>query len=166
LAIEWLDTGPVSFEEILASHRVIISVDAADHHRSAFRAAPEQFGPKIASLIEEGLQTTAVDYAAALRHQARARSELAPLFANSRVLLIPSTTTPAPGLDTTGDPTFNSLWSFSGLPSITVPCGLSRDGLPCGLQLIGAAGSERSLLAAASSCEASLGFRQRPSILA
>ncbi len=165
VAIDFRSDTPVSFEDILVSHRCVIAVDAAEHHRAAFATSKAKFGPRISSLIEEGLRAAAVDYSAALRHQARIQSELAPLFANRQVLIMPSTTTAAPNRDSTGDPAFNSLWSFTGLPEITIPCGLTSDGLPCGVQFVAAAGNESRLLSAASACEAILGFHARPPIL-
>ena len=80
-------------------------------------------------------------------------------------LLTPATTTPAPeGLENTGDPAFNIPWSFSGLPSITVPSGLTRDGLPLGIQLIGRAFDEERLLITALWFEKTIRFKNIPHI--
>jgi aspartyl-tRNA(Asn)/glutamyl-tRNA(Gln) amidotransferase subunit A len=45
--------------------------------------------------------------------------------------------------------------NFTGLPAISVPCGFTRDGLPIGLQLIGRAFDETTLLQIAYSYERS-----------
>ena len=75
------------------------------------------------------------------------------LFADRRcVLAMPAAPTTAPTRETTGDPRFNSPWSYAGLPAITIPCGFSDDGLPIGLQLVGAGEEERELLTAAEWC--------------
>ena len=154
----------IDFAAILASHRTIMAVEAAEHHREAFAQAPDKFGPRIRSLIEEGLRTNVIDYAAALRHQALLQSDLSSLLKAGSVWIMPSTTTPAPAIDTTGDPAFNSLWSIAGMPEVTIPCGLSKDGLPCGIQFVGAAGSDLHLLSVAAVCEAILGFQERPDL--
>ena len=39
--------------------------------------------------------------------------------------------------NTTGDPVFNSPWSFTGLPTASFPIAFSPDGLPLSLQLVG-----------------------------
>lgn len=166
MSFESLTDVRVDFEEILISHRRIMAVEAAAHHRQAYQSTPGQFGKRIASLIDEGLACSAVDYAAALRHQSQVRDQLAPIFAGGHLLATPATTTAAPKRDTTGDPAFNSPWSFSGLPSITIPAGLTDDGLPCGLQLVGPAHSEPRLLRLAAHCETVLAFRDRPSLSA
>jgi Asp-tRNA(Asn)/Glu-tRNA(Gln) amidotransferase A subunit family amidase len=64
----------------------------------------------------------------------------------------------------TGDPQFQTPWSVSGLPSITVPCGLAASGLPLGIQLVSGAFTEPALLAAAAWCEDVLGPGGAPSL--
>jgi Asp-tRNA(Asn)/Glu-tRNA(Gln) amidotransferase A subunit family amidase len=91
--------------------------------------------------------------------------QLEPLLAAVDVLLTPTTPTPAPaGLHATGDPVFQTPWTFVGLPSITVPSGLAPDGLPLGLQLVAAPFAEARLLAVARWCERTLNFAARPAL--
>jgi aspartyl-tRNA(Asn)/glutamyl-tRNA(Gln) amidotransferase subunit A len=131
---------PQAFRNVLTWHRRIMAVEAAEHHREAFTGQRQKFSPCIASLIEEGLSISAIDYAEALRMQGELRSELARLLQSQGDLLgclvMPSTTTTAPDTTTTGNPAFNSPWSYLGLPSATIPCGVAQNGLPCGLQFI------------------------------
>jgi aspartyl-tRNA(Asn)/glutamyl-tRNA(Gln) amidotransferase subunit A len=51
--------------------------------------------------------------------------------------------------------------NFTGLPAISVPCGFTRDGLPVGLQLIGPAFQEATLLRIASSYEQATDWGKR-----
>jgi aspartyl-tRNA(Asn)/glutamyl-tRNA(Gln) amidotransferase subunit A len=48
------------------------------------------------------------------------------------------------------------------MPAIALPSGLSRDGLPLSLQLVGSAFAEARLLGAAAWCESLLDFREAP----
>jgi Asp-tRNA(Asn)/Glu-tRNA(Gln) amidotransferase A subunit family amidase len=48
------------------------------------------------------------------------------------------------------------------MPSIALPSGLSRDGLPLSLQLVGSAFAETRLLGAAVWCESILAFQEEP----
>jgi Asp-tRNA(Asn)/Glu-tRNA(Gln) amidotransferase A subunit family amidase len=52
--------------------------------------------------------------------------------------------------------------SLAGLPALSLPGGLSEDGLPLGLQLIARAWDEATLFQAASALEAAIGFDTRP----
>jgi aspartyl-tRNA(Asn)/glutamyl-tRNA(Gln) amidotransferase subunit A len=150
---------PGDFLEVHSNHRRIMAVEAAEYHRWRYVAHREQYGPNISALIEEGLSVTAVDYAAALKFQAGFRREILDLAADFDVLATPATVTPAPPtLETTGDPAFNSPWSLAGVPTLSLPCGLSPEGMPCSLQLIGGWRRESELLNMGAWCESQLAF--------
>lgn len=153
---------PKSFAHVHEHHWRIMAVEAADVHREAFAKSPDNFGPKVASLIEEGLATSAGDYAAALEHQQQFQHDVSQSFSSPTCWAIPSTPTTAPGLETTGDARFNSPWSYAGLPAITLPCGLDAGGLPVGLQLVGALNDEEGLFTAAAQCEKVAGTLRVP----
>ena len=61
-------------------------------------------------------------------------------------LVTPAALGAAPDPSTTGDPVFNSPWSLLGLPTVSFPIGLSADGLPLAVQLIGRARFDLHLL--------------------
>jgi aspartyl-tRNA(Asn)/glutamyl-tRNA(Gln) amidotransferase subunit A len=158
---------PESFRDILVWHRRIMAAEAAAYHRATFPAQRDQYGPQIAKLLDEGRSLGAVDYAEALIQRDRLRSELAALLSASHDLLgcmvMPATPTPAPDTTTTGDPAFNSPWSYLGLPALTIPCGRAGNGLPVGLQFI--ALTMPQVFAMAGLCERILQFRDRPALL-
>ncbi len=156
---------PASFRDVHDRHLRIMAVDAAEVHRQAYRQSPEAFGPNIAKLIEAGLSTSQSDYEAALEHQREFRREIAAMFTSGVIALMPATPTTAPASrETTGDPKFNSPWSHAGVPVVTIPCGLAEDGMPCGLQMVGAPDSDLQLLQAAAWCEERLAFHERPQL--
>ena len=64
----------------------------------------------------------------------------------SRLWITPATVGTAPDPSTTGDPAFNSPWSFSGLPTVSFPIGLAEDGMPFAIQLVGYDHREDELL--------------------
>ncbi len=151
---------PGSFPEVHRCHRLIMAVDAATVHRQQYSAFPQAFAPRLSSLLDEGLGASAVDYAAALQLQLCFQTETEQIL-RGQVAIMPATNTTAPGCETTGDPKFQSPWSFAGCPSITIPGGLDEDGLPWGLQLVGPRHGEPQLLAAAQLCQERLGFDAR-----
>ena len=153
---------PASFTGMHACHRLVMAVEAAHVHRRDFEARPETYRPIITRLIETGLAASAVDYREARVHQQCFSADLAAALhapAGSVIALSPATVASAPPFvdGRTGDPQFNSVWSFSGLPTCGVPACLGEDGLPLGLQL-GAARESFELFQAAAWCEAVLEF--------
>lgn len=128
---------PDSFGEVHSMHWRIMAVEAAMVYGDAFRHSPDDFGPKVASLLEEGLSISATDYAAALFHRQQFQRDLQQRWSAASVYVTPSTPTAAPkDVTTTGDPRFNSPWSYCGFPTATIPNGVTKAGLPTGLQLI------------------------------
>jgi aspartyl-tRNA(Asn)/glutamyl-tRNA(Gln) amidotransferase subunit A len=144
---------PPAFCEVVQRHRTIMAVEAAQFHEVRLRKHPEDYGPNITQLLEEGLACPAPEYARARAHQRELRAEMHGCFGNRDALLCPATTTPAPGADTTGDPAFNSPWSYTGLPVISFPVGLCEEGLPLAIQLVGRRWEEEKLFRAAAWCE-------------
>ena len=104
-----------------------------------------------------------VRYLQAQRMRRRFRDEMAATAGRVDALLTPSTPAPAPrDLTTTGDSRFQSPWTSSGLPTLTIPSGLSASGLPLGIQLAGPPFGEARLLAVGRWCEAALDVNLAP----
>jgi amidase len=79
------------------------------------------------------------------------------IFAEVDVLLTPSAAGEAPeGLGSTGDPSFNSIWTLSWSPSLTLPAGTGPNGLPLGIQLVGPRFGDEALFDAAAWVQARL----------
>ncbi len=150
---------PAAFTEVLARHRIVMAVESAKFHEFRLRRHPEDYDPNIRSLVEEGLRCSATEYARTKDHQRRLKKEMETCFAGVDALLTPAAPGPAPDAATTGDPAFNSPWSYTGLPTVCFPCARSPEGLPLGLQLVGRPWGEADLLAVAAWCEDALGFR-------
>jgi aspartyl-tRNA(Asn)/glutamyl-tRNA(Gln) amidotransferase subunit A len=149
---------PLNFEELLSAHRVIMSVEAASVHEDRYRARAADYGPRLSELIESGLGADAVPYLRAQGVCRRSRQVMEEAATGFDVLATPSTPAPAPpDLSTTGDPVFQTPWTTAGLPSLSLPLGLSASGLPMGLQLAAAQFAEQRLLAAARWCEEAVG---------
>ena len=146
------------------------SASSRDHGSRSGRIPPRglqknraAFGPNLASLLDEGLAVSPGEYQAALEHQRHFAASIHPLFEGVDAFITPATPTTAPArLDTTGDPRFNSPWSYAGVPAACTPCGLDAAGMPAGLQLVGPHGGDAALLATAHWCEQQLAFTERP----
>jgi aspartyl-tRNA(Asn)/glutamyl-tRNA(Gln) amidotransferase subunit A len=152
---------PASFARVTASHRTLMAVEAAAFHQTRLELHPEDYEPKIRGLLEEGLATPAPAYARCKDHQKQLTREMLTCFKSASVLLTPATPGPAPDAATTGDPVFNSPWSFTGFPTVCLPSGRFAEGLPLAIQLVGPPWREAELLAAAAWCEEALGVEKR-----
>jgi Asp-tRNA(Asn)/Glu-tRNA(Gln) amidotransferase A subunit family amidase len=144
---------PGSFEEVLTRHRTVMAVEAAAYHEPRLRRHPEDYGPCITQLLKEGLACPAPEFARTMEHKKLLTGEVATAITPGDSLLMPATTCPAPDAATTGDPAFNSPWSYTGLPTVSFVAGWTDDGLPLGLQLVGEEFGEAELLARAAWCE-------------
>jgi aspartyl-tRNA(Asn)/glutamyl-tRNA(Gln) amidotransferase subunit A len=152
---------PGSFDEVLTRHRTVMAVEAAQYHEDRLRRHPEDYSPCITQLLNEGLACTAPEYARTKEHQKLLSLEVASTIAPGEVLLTPATTSAAPDAATTGNPAFNSPWSYTGLPTVSFVAGWTDDGLPLALQLIGRPNTESELLAIAEWCEEALAVSRR-----
>ena len=104
---------------------------------------------RLRAQLDEGAKIPPEDYDAARRTGSRARQLLADAMTDCDVILTPSAPGAAPhGFDFTGDRMFNRLWTLMGSPCVNVP-GLSDNGLPLGVQLVGRFGRDHATLKAA-----------------
>ena len=68
----------------------------------------------------------------------------------------------APAPRTTGDPRWQAPLTTAGLPAISLPSGLSQDGLPLGVQMFAGPMLDESLLRTAQWVESVIGFSDAP----
>lgn len=145
---------PEEFADVLIHHRRIMATEAAAWHRDRFLEFRDDYGPCVASLIEEGLVTSDKDYRFSKAHQQALIRAMADCFEQSiDALLTPAAPGPAPAATTTGDPCMNSPWSYTGLPTVSFPVGLSHNRLPLAIQLVGSQRSDFHLLNVSEACE-------------
>jgi aspartyl-tRNA(Asn)/glutamyl-tRNA(Gln) amidotransferase subunit A len=118
-------------------------------------------------LLEEGSQLAAHEYDLALETQRLAKEFFwsLELWKEPQLwaIIMPATPTAAPSTATTGDPVFNSPWSFTGLPSITIPYAESSEGLPLGMQIVHRYSCE--LLRIAQDFETFLSWKRHPKLM-
>ena len=152
---------PAEFADVLPRHRTTMAVGAAQFHGERLRRHPDDYPPNITRLIREGLETSAPEYRRCVEHRRALSLKMDDLLATGDILMTPGATGPAPDAATTGDPAFNSPWSYTGLPTVSVPFGWTADGLPLAVQFVGCDDSDADLLRAAAVAEARLGFVRR-----
>ncbi len=109
----------------------------------------DEIDKRLRQKLDRATEISADEYDAARRTASRARQVLADAMTDFDVILTPSAPGAAPhGFGSTGDPMFNRLWTLMGAPCVNVP-GLSENGLPLGMQIVGRFGRDRLTLEAA-----------------
>jgi Asp-tRNA(Asn)/Glu-tRNA(Gln) amidotransferase A subunit family amidase len=119
----------------------------------------EALSEGLVGLLDRGMTIPLADYRAAFAVGERCREAIAPAFDRFDVLVTPAAAGEALlGVRTQSDLLFQRLWTMLRLPAITLPGFSGPNGLPVGIQLVGAPGRDGELLAAARFAEAA--FRE------
>ncbi len=137
-------------EEVNRHHTRMVFAEMAQVQKSWFAQYEALYRPRTAAAIREGQTVGAEELAEARAGRAILRAELETLMVEKKIdiWVSPATTEPAPeGLESTGSPIMNLPWTYAGLPAITFPAGLASNGLPLGLQCVGATMADEELLA-------------------
>jgi Asp-tRNA(Asn)/Glu-tRNA(Gln) amidotransferase A subunit family amidase len=138
---------PSVADEIFAMHRTIMDVEMAVNLDNEYRHAKAQLSPKLQELLERGRKHAAYDYRRALDAIAKINEGVDDVFNEFDVILTPSAPGEAPlGIAATGNPAFSTIWTYLGLPAVTVPVLTGEAGLPMGAQLIARRGYDARAL--------------------
>jgi aspartyl-tRNA(Asn)/glutamyl-tRNA(Gln) amidotransferase subunit A len=155
--------------------------EATLYHQQAgwFPARSAEYGEDVRSRLEMGTKVSAIAYLQALatRDKVIDQFHLAMADAGIDALVVPTTPISAPliGEESTLVGKANHVTralllrlnrpaNLVGIPAISVPCGFTSSGLPIGLQLIGAIGSEPLLLRIAQVAQALMPVARRPQV--
>src|SRR3546814_9746147 len=107
----------------------------------------ERLRARLVAMIVEGGMVLAVYYALAHDWIDVLNAGLDEILTHYDAILTPATTGEAPtGLESTGSPAFCTIWTYCGVPATTLPLLTGGNGMPIGVQLIGARGNDARLL--------------------
>ena len=136
-----------AFDHAVEMHRNIMTADLAKSFAGYYERGKDKLSDTLCEMIEFGQKVSAVDYNKALEYRELLNSGLDSVFDDFDIILTPATTGEAPaGLDATGNPVFNTLWTLCGTPSIALPLMQGPSGLPIGVQVVGPRGDDARLL--------------------
>ena len=134
----------------------LLAAEAAVNHRDWLRDRPSEYADATRLRLLMGALMPREFYGKALSVRDRLRREVAGALERCDVLVLPTSGSPATKLE--GDPAgapgtasthrtnvLTPLFSLAGVPALSVPCGLSSEGLPIGLQIGGRAFGEETL---------------------
>jgi aspartyl-tRNA(Asn)/glutamyl-tRNA(Gln) amidotransferase subunit A len=156
----------------------VVGAEAYAFHAQYFTKTPQLYQSLTRRRLEGGSMVTAAAYIEGRRELERLRRAVGTVFSSVDVLVTPTTPVlPAtveqaladPGTPPVGGvaPSLRNTQPFDiyGLPSISIPCGFSRSGLPIGLEISGPRLGEATVLAVADAYEQATEWHKRtPSI--
>ena len=138
------------------------SAESAGINRPMFRERHRDYVPHVSRGIAVGMTITASEYLTAQRARHRIREAVRSAFEKVAIIASPTTGRVAPlladGVKGNGDDTRHASYNHSnllrfpsmlGLPGCSVPCGISPENMPIGMQLIGAWFNDHTVLNAA-----------------
>jgi aspartyl-tRNA(Asn)/glutamyl-tRNA(Gln) amidotransferase subunit A len=150
--------------------RTVQAAESFAYHAENIAQRAERYQPETLRRLRSGERISATEYIQHRREQDRERRRAHELFADVDLLVTPTMPIPAPAIaDLKRDPTalrpaellllrntrpFN-VW---GLPAISVPCGLTKNSLPMGLQIAGPPWREDLVLRLAYAYEQAVNF--------
>ena len=138
---------PESSAGAIEWHRLVMEADIAGSFALDYERGGDQMSASLRSQIERGRQVSAVAHRDALARIPLLLAAFDAVFDHVDALVTPATLGTAPaGLDSTGDPVMCTLWTYLGMPTLSLPLLHGDNGLPIGVQLVGRRGDDARLL--------------------
>ena len=138
---------PEEFEWLGELRGMINGWERADVMADEWARNRDALSKQMQATIQGGLDTPYRDYVDAMHLMETCRVRTTQSFEGCDVLLTPAVDGEAPvGLNETGSPRFQALWTMLHTPSITLPTHKGPNGLPVGIQLVAPYRADRSLL--------------------
>jgi len=138
---------PDDYRAAWPAHRAIMAAEMA-HNLGAMVDSGGEVSAQFRDLIVEGRKVTASEYLAAVRDARRHADAMMGIFEQfaDAIITLPARGVAPQGIGATGDPVFCALWTLTGFPALNLPLLENAEGLPLGVQLVGAPGRDERLL--------------------
>ena len=151
---------PKLFDDAWDNVMVLMSREAVRNFLPVESRHRIALSPVLLELLDRGRHTTPERYTRALEKRENYRRWFEAMFERfDAIVTIPAPGEAPEGLLSTGDATFNSLWTQAALPAVTIPTGRGPKGLPLGTQIVGRYREDERALQVAAWVEATLGFK-------
>ena len=149
---------PASFTPLIEAHPIIMNSESARALGWELANHPKQISDGLRERLAFGLDQPPTALEGAYRVFETSQRGFPDAMQGLDVLVTPAAPGEAPrGLEWTGDPGFNLIWTALHVPCVTVPAGSGQNGLPLGIQIVGRQGDDRAVLAWARWVEAAIG---------
>ncbi|WP_159006680.1 amidase [Bradyrhizobium sp. S69] len=160
--------------QLSSASQLVLAVEAAAFHKRWMIERLEDYGAQVRMRLENGLAVPAVTYLEAMRWRGPALSAHNAAVAGIDAVIAPVSPIPAPTIaesDVGGGPGAEALIqrltrftrpvNYLGVPSLSIPSGFTRSGLPVGMQLIGRSFDEATLLRIGAAFQRATDFHAR-----
>jgi aspartyl-tRNA(Asn)/glutamyl-tRNA(Gln) amidotransferase subunit A len=160
--------------QLTAACQLVLAVEAAAFHKRWLIERPQDYGPQVLMRLQNGLAIPGVTYLEAMRWRGPALAAHLAAVAGVDAVIAPVAPVAAPTIaesDVGNSPDaeaviqrltrFTRPVNYLGLPSLSIPSGFTRSGLPVGMQLIGRAFDEAMLLRIGAAFQRATDFHTR-----
>ena len=144
----------------------VVLPEAYAHHAARLDARRNDYMPGVAERLESGRTVPRHAYVQAQTDRTVLRDRVDAALGKCDALILPALAIPAPLIGATtvrigskDEPIrpmmlrLTNLFNLTGHPAMSIPCGFTTDGLPCGFQMVGRRQDTSALLALALGCE-------------
>jgi aspartyl-tRNA(Asn)/glutamyl-tRNA(Gln) amidotransferase subunit A len=160
--------------QLSSASQIVIAVEATAFHKRWLIERPQDYGPQVLMRLQNALAIPGVTYLEALRWRGAALAAHAAATAKVDAVIAPVAPMPAPTIaesDVGNAPDaeaviqrltrFTRPVNYLGLPSLAIPSGFSKGGLPVAMQLIGRSFDEATLLTIGAAFQRATDFHAR-----
>jgi aspartyl-tRNA(Asn)/glutamyl-tRNA(Gln) amidotransferase subunit A len=147
--------------------------EASAYHDLWLKSRPGDYGEDVRRMLERGREFSGVEYIKAKKQATELRKNMMKILEDLDAIITPTTPIPAPKISET-DVSIGSFktdiystlvrqtlpFNVTGLPAVSIPMGLSKHGLPFGLQIVGKEFDEGTILGIGSAYEKKFGRPQ------
>jgi len=174
LGAEIVEVSVPRVAEGMEAALTILMAEATAIHEEFLLSRSDDYQPDVRARLEKGFAVKGTDYGRARRTGELLRRDFVTLFQKVALFATPMCGIIAPKIGqrevTIGGEAvpvmapltcYTRVFNLTGLPAISVPCGFSSEGLPIGLQLVGRAWDEATVLRAACAYETATKWTQR-----
>lgn len=137
---------PESFAHIHTMHKTVMEAEIARNYHRDYERGADQLSDSLRGQIERGREVRAVDYIRSTESIGALAAIADEILNDYDAFLTPAAPGTAPhGLDDTGSAAFCTIWTYLGMPALSIPLMTGSNGLPMGVQLVAARGDDARL---------------------
>ncbi|MGZ5079404.1 MAG: amidase [Usitatibacter sp.] len=153
-------TLPRAFDEAWDNVMTIMCCEAVKSFASIESRHRIRLSPPLIQVLDRGHRITAEEYARAREKREHYRHWFEAMFERfDAIATIPAPGEAPEGLSNTGDASFCSLWTQTGMPAVTIPSGRGSKSMPLGFQVVGRYRDDERALQVAALVEATAGIK-------